>query len=170
MKNRLPNRAKLDGLLKRQNKRWVIDRWACRLARWNEVDPRLILSIAAESNFQFDATSPKSAMGLMQLIPETAERFNVSNACNATQTSRQGLRYVQWLVLLSGRCPPGPGGLQLQVILVEPLWRRAATKKPANVTRIAWRWQLNSPGRRHYWLAKVSPVVLAPFRQTGDVM
>jgi soluble lytic murein transglycosylase-like protein len=92
--------AKLDNLLKRlpKNKRWVIDLVGTQ-ARWNEVDPRLILSIiAAESNFQFDATSPKSAMGLMQLIPETAERFNVSNAYNATQNVKAGLRYVQWLL------------------------------------------------------------------------
>lgn len=92
--------AKLDRLLKRlpKNKRWVIDLVGTQ-ARWNEVDPRLILSIiAAESNFQFDATSPKSAMGLMQLIPETAERFNVSNAYNATQNVKAGLRYVQWLL------------------------------------------------------------------------
>lgn len=92
--------ARLDRLLKRlpKNKRWVIDLVGTQ-ARWNEVDPRLILSIiAAESNFQFDATSPKSAMGLMQLIPETAERFNVSNAYNATQNVKAGLRYVQWLL------------------------------------------------------------------------
>jgi soluble lytic murein transglycosylase-like protein len=92
--------AKLDRLLKRlpQSKRWVIDLVGTQ-ARWNEVDPRLILSIiAAESNFQLDATSPKSAMGLMQLIPATAERFNVSNAYNATQNIRAGLRYVQWLL------------------------------------------------------------------------
>ncbi len=92
--------AKLDRLLKRlpKNKRWVIELVGTQ-ARWNSVDPRLILSIiAAESNFQFDATSPKSAMGLMQLIPETAERFNVSNAYNATQNIKAGLRYVQWLL------------------------------------------------------------------------
>ena len=68
-------------------------------ARWNAVDPRLILSIiAAESNFETRATSPKSAMGLMQLIPDTAERFNVLNAYNATQNIRAGLSYVRWLL------------------------------------------------------------------------
>jgi soluble lytic murein transglycosylase-like protein len=37
-------------------------------------------------------------MGLMQLIPDTAERFNVTNAYNATQNIRAGLSYVRWLL------------------------------------------------------------------------
>ncbi len=80
------------------NRRWIVDLVGTQ-ARWNAVDPRLILSIiAAESNFETRATSPKSAMGLMQLIPDTAERFNVLNAYNATQNIRAGLSYVRWLL------------------------------------------------------------------------
>jgi soluble lytic murein transglycosylase-like protein len=86
----------LDGLP--ANRRWIVDLVGTQ-ARWNAVDPRLILSIiAAESNFQTAATSPKSAMGLMQLIPATAERFNVLNAYNASQNIRAGLSYVRWLL------------------------------------------------------------------------
>lgn len=86
----------LDGLPK--NRRWIVDLVGTQ-ARWNAVDPRLILSIiAAESNFETTATSAKSAQGLMQLIPETAERFNVLNAYNATQNIRAGLSYVRWLL------------------------------------------------------------------------
>ncbi len=86
----------LEGLPK--NRRWIVDLVGTQ-ARWNAIDPRLILSIiAAESNFQTDATSPKSAMGLMQLIPETAERFNVINAYNASQNIKAGLSYVRWLL------------------------------------------------------------------------
>ena len=81
-----------------RNRRWIIDLVGTQ-ARWNAVDPRLILSIiAAESNFETTATSPKSAMGLMQLIPATAERFNVQSAYNATQNIRAGLSYVRWLL------------------------------------------------------------------------
>lgn len=81
-----------------KNRRWIVDLVGTQ-ARWNAVDPRLILSIiAAESNFETSATSPKSAMGLMQLIPETAERFNVLNAYNASQNIRAGLSYVRWLL------------------------------------------------------------------------
>ena len=80
------------------NRRWIIDLVGTQ-SRWNAVDPRLILSIiAAESNFETSATSAKSAMGLMQLIPDTAERFNVRNAYNATQNIRAGLSYVRWLL------------------------------------------------------------------------
>ena len=86
----------LDSLPK--NRRWIVDLVGTQ-ARWNAVDPRLILSIiAAESNFETSATSPKSAMGLMQLIPQTAERFNVLNAYNATQNIKAGLSYVRWLL------------------------------------------------------------------------
>lgn len=81
-----------------KSRRWIIDLVGTQ-ARWNAIDPRLILSIiAAESNFQTNATSPKSAMGLMQLIPETAERFNVLNAYNASQNIKAGLSYVRWLL------------------------------------------------------------------------
>jgi soluble lytic murein transglycosylase-like protein len=81
-----------------QNRRWIVDLVGTQ-ARWNAVDPRLILSIiAAESNFKIKATSSKSAMGLMQLIPDTAERFNVLNAYNASQNIRAGLSYVRWLL------------------------------------------------------------------------
>ena len=52
--------------------------------------------IAVESNFNTNAQSPKAAMGLMQLIPDTAERFNVRNAFDATQN----LRYLRWLLSL----------------------------------------------------------------------
>lgn len=86
----------LDGLP--LNRRWIVDLVGTQ-SRWNAVDPRLILSIiAAESNFETKATSPKSAMGLMQLIPETAERFNVLNAYNASQNIKAGLTYVRWLL------------------------------------------------------------------------
>lgn len=80
------------------NRRWVID-LVLTLSQWQAVDPRLILSIiAVESNFQVQALSPRKAMGLMQLIPETAERFNVRDAYNATQNIRAGVRYVNWLL------------------------------------------------------------------------
>lgn len=54
------------------------------LSGWYQVDPKLVLSIiTVESNFENKAKSPKAAMGLMQLIPDTADRFNVRNAYNA---------------------------------------------------------------------------------------
>jgi soluble lytic murein transglycosylase-like protein len=80
------------------DKRWVVD-LVDTLAGWYEVDPKLILSIiAVESNFRPRAQSPKAAMGLMQLIPATADRFNVKNAFDATQNIKGGMAYLRWLL------------------------------------------------------------------------
>src|SRR5688572_3037827 len=74
-----------------ESKRWVVT-LVDTLSGWYQVDPRLVLSIiTVESNFETRAKSPKAAMGLMQLIPDTAERFNVNNAYNATQNIKGGL-------------------------------------------------------------------------------
>jgi soluble lytic murein transglycosylase-like protein len=80
------------------HKRWVIP-LTTTLSAWYALDPKLVLSIiAVESNFNTTARSPKSAMGLMQLIPDTAERFSVHNAFDATQNLRGGMRYLRWLL------------------------------------------------------------------------
>jgi soluble lytic murein transglycosylase-like protein len=80
------------------HKRWVIP-LTTTLSAWYALDPKLVLSvIAAESNFETGAQSPKAATGLMQLIPDTAERFNVRNAYNASQNLRGGMRYLRWLL------------------------------------------------------------------------
>lgn len=63
------------------------------------IEPQLALAIiAAESNFDARAVSPRNARGLMQLIPETSERFNVGNAFDPTQNIRGGLSYLRWLL------------------------------------------------------------------------
>jgi len=80
------------------NKRWVVD-LVGTLSDWYQVDPKLILSlIAVESDFKVQATSSKAAMGLMQLIPATAERFNVRNAYDASQNIKGGIAYMRWLL------------------------------------------------------------------------
>ncbi len=80
------------------HKRWIIP-LTTSLSVWYALDPKLVLSvIAVESNFNTAARSPKAAMGLMQLIPDTAERFNVRNAFDATQNLRGGMRYLRWLL------------------------------------------------------------------------
>lgn len=81
-----------------EKKLWVVQ-LVYTLAEWYSIDPRLVLSvITAESNFQVRAVSSKSAMGLMQLIPATAERFNVRDAYDATQNIRGGIKYLRWLL------------------------------------------------------------------------
>ena len=54
--------------------------------------------IRAESNFNPLAVSPKNAQGLMQLIPETAARFNVKKPFDPEQNIRGGLSYMRWLL------------------------------------------------------------------------
>jgi len=62
------------------------------------IDIRLALAIASvESNFDPRATSPKNARGVMQLIPDTAKRFNVLNPYDAVESIRGGLAYLRWL-------------------------------------------------------------------------
>ena len=70
-----------------------------RLAPRFDVDARLALAIVrAESNFNPGARSPRNAMGLMQLIPDTAERFGVRDPFDPEQNVRGGLAYLKWLI------------------------------------------------------------------------
>lgn len=70
-----------------------------KMAPQYQIDPQLALAIiAAESNFNPQALSPKNAQGLMQLIPETSERFNVKNPYDPAQNIRGGLTYLRWLL------------------------------------------------------------------------
>ncbi|MBK8451838.1 MAG: lytic transglycosylase domain-containing protein [Thiofilum sp.] len=63
------------------------------------VDHNLIKSvIAVESCYNVTALSPKSAQGLMQLIPATAERFGISDPNDSAQNIRGGARYLAWLI------------------------------------------------------------------------
>jgi soluble lytic murein transglycosylase-like protein len=70
-----------------------------KLAPEYQVNPKLALAvITAESAFNVNARSAKNAQGLMQLIPETAARFNVKNAFDPVQNIRGGLAYLRWLL------------------------------------------------------------------------
>jgi soluble lytic murein transglycosylase-like protein len=72
-----------------------------RLAPRYAIDPHLALSVmAAESAFDVRAVSPRDARGLMQLLPETAQRFGVRDVFDAEQNLRGGLSYLRWLMTL----------------------------------------------------------------------
>ena len=63
------------------------------------LDPQLVLAVAAvESGFDRYAVSPKNAQGIMQLIPETARRFGVSNPYDIRDNLRGGMKYLQYLL------------------------------------------------------------------------
>lgn len=83
-------------LAKRQKK---LVELVSKLAPEYHISPRLALAvIRAESNFNPNARSAKNAQGLMQLIPETSERFNVTKPYDPVQNLRGGLAYLRWLL------------------------------------------------------------------------
>jgi TPR repeat protein len=62
------------------------------------LDPNFVLAIiAVESAFQRGAVSPRRALGLMQLMPETAARFGVRRVFDPEENIRGGMSYLRWL-------------------------------------------------------------------------
>lgn len=70
-----------------------------RMAPGFGLDPKLVLAvIRAESAFRSDAVSPKNAIGLMQVLPETAARFGIANPFDVKSNLTAGMRYLRWLM------------------------------------------------------------------------
>jgi hypothetical protein len=64
-----------------------------------QVSPALVLAvIAVESGGRAEAVSRAGAEGLMQLMPDTAARFGVSDSLDAAQNIRGGVAYLDWLM------------------------------------------------------------------------
>ena len=69
-----------------------------QVAREHKLDPQLLHAIVAvESGYNPQALSPKGAQGLMQLMPDTASRFGVSDRADPLQSLRGGARYLRFL-------------------------------------------------------------------------
>ncbi len=71
------------------------------LSKKHNVDFALVKAmIKAESGFNPLAVSRKGARGLMQLMPETAQRMNVANIFNPRENIDGGVRYFRYLLSL----------------------------------------------------------------------
>jgi hypothetical protein len=70
--------------------------------------PLILALIRVESNFVPQAVSPKGAMGLMQLMPGTADSLGVKDAFCARENVMAGCRYLRWLLnTFNGSLPLG---------------------------------------------------------------
>lgn len=68
-------------------------------ARIHQVDPALLHAvITAESGYNPAVVSPKGAVGLMQLMPETARRYGVENSFDPVQNINGGTKYLSDLL------------------------------------------------------------------------
>lgn len=71
-----------------------------------EVSPALVLAvIGVESAGRPEAVSSAGAVGLMQLIPDTATRFGVTDAKDPVQNIKGGVAYLDWLLKHFDRDP-----------------------------------------------------------------
>lgn len=70
-----------------------------QVAKETSVSPQLLHAvIAVESGYDSKAVSRKGAQGLMQLMPQTAQRFGVRNALDPLENVRGGALYLKWLL------------------------------------------------------------------------
>lgn len=73
--------------------------YAAALADSAGLPPGLVERIIqVESGGNPKGTSPAGAKGLMQLMPETARRFGVTDPHDPQQNVRAGTQYLSWLV------------------------------------------------------------------------
>src|SRR6516164_3153640 len=73
--------------------------WVAYYARVYHVPVELVKAlIEVESGWDPYAVSPKGAVGLMQLMPETAYKFGVRNRFWVEENIRGGVAYLAWLI------------------------------------------------------------------------
>ena len=70
-----------------------------RIARRHQLDPALVHAvISAESGYNTSAVSHKGAMGLMQLMPETAARYKIADPFDPIANINGGVRHLRMLI------------------------------------------------------------------------
>ena len=81
-----------------RDKAWMMA-YAEQCSRANNLDPALIKAIIkAESNGERLAVSPKGAKGMMQLMPFTQKRLNVTDPFDPIENIEGGVRYIKELL------------------------------------------------------------------------
>lgn len=77
----------------------LYDAYAAAASVTQQVDEDLIRAVIhAESFYRANAVSSQGAEGLMQLMPETADRFHVDDAFSPAENIRGGTSYLGWLL------------------------------------------------------------------------
>jgi soluble lytic murein transglycosylase-like protein len=77
----------------------AIDEYIDQVALQHQVNPNLVRAvIAVESAWNPKARSRKGALGLMQLMPETAGRFGVRDPFDPKENIEGGVRYLRFLL------------------------------------------------------------------------
>ncbi len=76
-----------------------IDELIAKAAEKYGVDPRFIHAVIwQESKYKITAHSAAGALGLMQLMPETAKRFGCTDCFDPNENVDAGTRYLRWLL------------------------------------------------------------------------
>lgn len=97
---RTPRKGTLAYRQFKQNRR-LLTPMIRRQASLLNVDPALVLAVIhAESAYDKNAVSSAGAVGLMQLMPQTAKRFGVLNRHDAAQNIKGGVLYLRHLLEL----------------------------------------------------------------------
>lgn len=70
-----------------------------QIAEEQGIDPVLVTAVVeVESGFNFNATSPKGAIGAMQLLPRTAASYGATDVRDPQQNLAAGIRYLKDLL------------------------------------------------------------------------